>query len=142
MQDRREADLAAKRGGGLPHIPLSQLEIPAPDGMPDRLLDQQCAAAVHERALARLLARWQQAGNRAQFEALQPFILAAPVNSDYLDAGRQLGLRPQHVKRVVFRLRSEYFAAFRAEVSQTVAPCDLADEVRHLASFLPDLIPN
>lgn len=139
LRDRRGAALAAKRGGGLPHVPLHQLEVAAPDGVPDRLFDRHFAAAVHERVLNSVRIGWQQPGDPARWAALRPFILAAPEGQEYRAAGQPLGLTPQQVKRMVFRLRAQYFDAFRAEVAVTVAPEDLAGELRHLVSFLPDL---
>jgi hypothetical protein len=139
LGDRRDAVLAAKRGGGVPHLLLEDAVVTTRDGLPEREFDRRFAAAVHERVLSTVSALWQEAVEQERFAALRPFILAAPDAGDYEAVGRRLGLAPAQIKRMVFRLRAHYFSAFRSEVSRMVVPEELAAEMRHLVALLADL---
>ena len=136
MHDRREADQAAKRGGGIEYSDVTQIEISGPDGNWDRELDQAFALTVHQRALASVEQARRNTGRHPRFKALEPFVLKSPAEGEYARVGTPLGLNPRQVKRLVFDLREAYFTAFRAEVAQTVAPEELAAEITHLVAIL------
>ena len=136
MHDRRDADQAAKRGGGIEHADMEQFDISGPDGNWDRELDRAFALEVHQRALAAVGQAWRNTGRHRRFEALEPFVLKSPLEGEYARIGTPLGLNPRQVKRMVFDLREAYFTAFRAEVAQTVAPEELAAEITHLVAIL------
>ena len=106
----------------------------------ERQLDLAVAAAVHERSIAALRASARDETKLKRFQCLEPFILTEP---DYQKAGEVLGLKSGVLRQAVFRLRNDYFVAFRSKVSQMVANRpDLDQEVRYLLSLVPYLKPS
>jgi DNA-directed RNA polymerase specialized sigma24 family protein len=139
LRDQNDRNCAAKRGGSTSHLSFDQLDVPDSVVGPDVHFDRQVAAAIHHRVMSRLRIRWQNQDLESCFDALWRFVLVPPEDGEYGVAGQRVGLTAQQVKRSVFRLRAHYFEAFRAEVAQTVAPEEMADEFRHLVSFLPEV---
>jgi hypothetical protein len=138
MRDRSAARLTAKRGGGAEHLDLAQIVLAAPARSLDRELDRAFARTIHQRALDVLAADWKPSGRAMRFDALKAFVVRAPEPGEYGRIGRALGLEPRQVKRLVFDLREDYFDAFRAEVAQTVAPGELADELAYLVDLVAE----
>jgi len=135
LNDRHDAEHTAKRGGGIEHLEVSEVQVAAPEPAWDRSLDLEFAQTVHQHALEAVEQRWQVRGQHDRFVRLKPFVLASPVEGVYQEAGPALGLTARQVKRVVFDLREYYLDAFRLEVAQTVTLEELSDEVAHLTDF-------
>jgi DNA-directed RNA polymerase specialized sigma24 family protein len=134
-RDELEKARARKRGGGVEPLPLEDHEIPCQDN-PDRYLDRQFATTVHERVLKRLEQKYAETGKGARFLELQRFILGDDPNVTYAEIGSHLGLKANAVKKAVFDLRDCYFEWFREEVSETVSPEALEEELKYLLGLL------
>ena len=141
---RRERDRAAKRGGGIEPLPLTPgtdtspgLEIPAPDARASELqFDRQWALTLLDRSLLALGAEFAREDERAQFEALKPWLTGEPGTPQSAVAA-QLGLNENAVKVAIHRLRRRFRELVKAEIAQTVA--DAAEqraELEHLIRVL------
>ena len=135
LHDQRDRQHAAKRGGGVEHCDISTVEVPWDAATCGEELDRAFALATHERAVATLAVGWKAKGHSDRFQALRRFLLAAPEEGAYATVGHGLGLSPAQVKRAVFDLREDYYDAFRAQVAQTVAPEELAEELKYLITL-------
>jgi RNA polymerase sigma factor (sigma-70 family) len=131
-------DKALKRGGGKPPLSINADEaerLCGPDlsaADPELAYDQRWCRTVLALALQRLRAEHHARGKDEVFAALSPFLDGAEPG-DYDHVGQQLGLAPGTVAVSVHRLRKRLQDLVRAEVSQTVASPEQADqEVRHL----------
>lgn len=111
---------------------------PPPDHA--RLIDEPIAAVVHRRALARVRDRCREGEQRARFEALEPFLLFESSPGARAEVARRLGLVPNALQQALFRLRNEYYDAFRSEVAETVGREDIDTEMRYLIQLLPDAL--
>lgn len=136
----------ARRGGGEVHESLDLL-IDDPEAAPqaeltdtDAVLDQQTALVFHDRAIGRLKAEYTTPVKKQRFAVLRPLLVFD------LDAGaktrlaQSLGLSPAAFRQALFRLRGDYYNAFRVEVAQTVRREDIDDEMRHLVVLLPNAL--
>jgi RNA polymerase sigma-70 factor (ECF subfamily) len=135
--DRR---MAAKRGGGVPHLSLDTDEAErcyqhaAPAALqPDRLFDRQWALTVLERALDRLRAEHDTPEKGKQFEALKGALSADAETVPYAELGARLRMTEGAVKVAVHRLRKRYREMLKAEIAETVEdPAQVAEELRSL----------
>ncbi len=130
--NRRDAELARKRGGGAEHLPLdADPDLPLP-GIPDDILvfDRDWAFTLIARGLATLEA--EHAGKTAHFATLKPW-LDGGTETSQAEAARVLGMTENAVKVAIHRLRTRFRELIRAEVAATVNdPSEVADELRHL----------
>jgi RNA polymerase sigma-70 factor (ECF subfamily) len=140
--NQRDRDLAKKRGGGLPIVPLEietaegrfQLEPPS-DETPERVFDRRWALTLLARVMSRLDAATSEAGRRAQFEALRSYLTGDQPQLSYAETAAQLGISEGAVKVAVHRLRRQFRDLVRDEIAQTVASADeIEDELRYLWS--------
>ena len=135
---------ALKRGGGQTVVPIDLVEaeqwyVPAAAeaATPERLFERRWALSLLEHAMARLRADFAAAGKASQFDALVPFFQRDSGGARYDDVARQLGMSPGALRMAVHRLRRQYRALLRAEISETVAaPEQIDDEIRFLMSTL------
>ena len=103
----------------------------------DWLFDQQWAFTVLDRALDRVRADYEEAGNAALFGRLKAWVSAPASDADYALAGLELGMNSGAVAVAVHRLRTRYREFVRREIADTVAnPGDVEDEMRHLLAVL------
>jgi RNA polymerase sigma-70 factor (ECF subfamily) len=136
LSKQRDANLAAKRGGGIERVPLVDDSVTAP-GLPmpgvldDTLaFDRDWAFALIARALSAL--ENEHAHKPDFFTALKPW-LGGGAETPQCDAARALGISETAVKVAIHRLRSRFRELIRAEVAATVdEPADVTDELRHL----------
>lgn len=137
LKDRLDAELAAKRGGGAAHVDIDDANVAATAGHLHEILDRELARAIHERVLAQIQGAWVRKRHGERYDALAPHILGVQPDTSYETLGESLGLKANHVKKVVFDLREAYYDFFRAEVGQLVNdPAMLDDEMRYLAGLL------
>lgn len=136
LSKQRDANLAAKRGGGLERVPLvddsdTSPGLPMPGVLDDTLaFDRDWAFALIARALAAL--EVEHAGKAEAFAALKPW-LGGGADTPQSDAARALGISETAVKVAIHRLRTRFRELIRAEVAATVdEPAEVADELRHL----------
>lgn len=138
LTDQWDARCAAKRGGGVPLIELDALEAeqrfalePATDETPDKAFDRRWAAALLERALARL--ELEQDGKAAAFARLKPFLIRLVEPGEYDALAAELGLTRNALAAQVHRLRARARALLLDEAAQTVAAAgDAERELREL----------
>lgn len=136
--------LAAKRGGGRPHL---EIESAANEGdVPKALLreetldhhfDREWAQTVIEAALSRLEREFAQDGKAAQFASLAPFLSRSPNAGEYDLTASTLGVNSRLMPTLVSRLRRRFRDHVRIEIAATVSsPSEVEPELSYLASLL------
>ena len=111
------------------------LSEPADPQTAEKMYDRAWALTLVERTLARLENEWREAGKEDQFQILKGFLTGARVA--YPELATRLGMSEGAVRVTVHRLRNRYRDLLRAEIAQTVAAADDAeDELRQLFAAL------
>ncbi|MBI1290765.1 hypothetical protein GC173_05920 [bacterium] len=144
VADVRRRDGAAKRGGGVPVLPLEvdaverALALEPVDAMtPEKSYRRQWALALMEDSLAALRRRYEKEGRGALFERLHPQIARGEEAERHAEAAAVLGMTVDAVKMAVSRMRKRYREELRARVAETVAdPAEIDDELRGLIESL------
>jgi RNA polymerase sigma factor (sigma-70 family) len=140
----REHDTAQKRGGGRTVLSFDfedgegryKLE-PEDNRTPEAIFERRWALTLLARTLEALREQFRQAGREDRFEVLKEYLDGGGKPPSHREAGERLGLSEGAVKVSVHRLRKQYRALLRAEISQTVADPDaIDDEIRHLVQAL------
>jgi len=135
---------ALKRGGGQQILSLDlamaeqryDLE-PADTSSPDKLFDKHWARALLEEVLNQLEAEYQQAGKAELFAALKQTLTGTRESQPYAVLAGRVGMTEAAVKVAVHRLRKRYRELLRAEIANSVAdPEQAEDELRHLFAAL------
>lgn len=99
---------------------------------PEQVFDRHFAIALLDRAMARFQKSYEQAGKKAEFDALKLF-LDADSQPSYAKAASDLGLSESAVKSAIFRFRGEFRAVVLQEVRDTLGPgTDPEAELREL----------
>jgi RNA polymerase sigma-70 factor (ECF subfamily) len=136
LSNQRDANLAAKRGGGMERVPLvdetaTYAGLPMPGVLDDTLsFDRDWAFTLIARALSALEA--EHAEKAANFATLKPW-LAGGSETSQADAARSLGISETAVKVAIHRLRTRFRELIRSEVAATVNdPAEVTGELRHL----------
>ncbi len=146
LAGEREREQTLKRGGGLRPVSLD-VELrdalegelarePASAHTPEREFERAWAAAVLERARARLADEQAAAGRTAQWRALEPFLAGADERGHGAGLAAELGLSENAVRVALHRLRQRFGELVRSEVRETVGPGEVEDEVRELLRAL------
>jgi RNA polymerase sigma-70 factor (ECF subfamily) len=137
-------DRAAKRGGGVPPIPLAfdeaegryQFE-PADEATPETLYERRWALTLLERVIAAVQAKWQQSGRRVEFDVLKASLLGEGPPGGYAAAAERLGTTAGAVKTAVHRLRKAFRAELRAAIAETVSDhAEIDEELKYLERAL------
>ena len=142
LADQRDRHAAAKRGGGVAAVSLEEtasgLNVAAPESpVSERAFDRQWALTIIARGLAAVEMELHEAGKRAQFSVLKPWITGESAALSLSGAAEALGMSEGAVKVAVHRLRQRFRAAVKAEIAQTVpAESDIDDELSHLIAVL------
>jgi RNA polymerase sigma-70 factor (ECF subfamily) len=139
----REAENAAKRGGGVLHESLegaseTSVEIPIPDTLtlpPDAHFDRVWAMTALDMAIIALQREFADEGRERQFEVLKHWLTGAEQSQ--AEAAAQLDMSETAVKVAIHRLRQRFRQAIRRHLAQTLAPgVDVDEEMRHLLRAL------
>ena len=141
--DVRRRSSAQKRGGGREPLPLHGhagkegiREIPA-GRTPEGEYDRAWAAAVLDRAMARLKEECDADGHSGRFAVLRIFLDGDRGELPLAGAAKQLGLSMPAVKSAVHRLRRRMAELVREEIRGTVqSPDDVEGELRALFAAL------
>jgi RNA polymerase sigma-70 factor (ECF subfamily) len=140
-EHRRET--AQKRGGQMPMLSLGEvpetefLERTMDTMTPELLYERSWAHALIERVMARLEAEYDEAGRRALYETMQPYLSGAVGRPGYARLGEQIGMSESAITAAVHRMRRRYGELLREEVGATVAtPEEVEDELRHLIRII------
>jgi DNA-directed RNA polymerase specialized sigma24 family protein len=135
---------AVKRGGGrrplsldFDSVELKYSHVAVDAATAEQLYDQQWAVALLERTLERLRDDYCERDQLQQFEAFKPLLSGSTNKSDYLEAGRALGMSEAAAKVASHRMRKRYREFLRAEIADTVeGPQRIDDEIRDLFAAL------
>lgn len=139
--DQNRAATARKRGGGLTHIPLDELETAgtmplAPEDSPEEAFDRRWARTVYDNSLATLHIRLTSRGREPQFLQLRG-LLNGQGSAKYQEIAAALGMSESAVKQAALELRREFGGVLRNEIRRTVADeTQVDDEVRYLIRLL------
>jgi RNA polymerase sigma-70 factor (ECF subfamily) len=110
---------------------------PADTSSPDKLFDKQWALALLDAVLLRLEKEYHHEGKGGLFAALKDTLTGARAAQPYAELAARLDLSESAVKVSVHRLRKRYRTLLLAEVGQTVAaPEEAEQEMRHLLEGL------
>lgn len=140
LADARDADLAAKRGGGRPHVVLDdelgeRLSDTAPT--PELAFDRAFAFTTIERAMQRLRVEAETRGKGAQLALLSEHLIESPESGALQALAQRLDVRANTLAVALKRWRDRLSALIRDEVAQTVAdPRTVEIEVNALRSAL------
>ncbi|AWI09890.1 RNA polymerase sigma factor [Ereboglobus luteus] len=139
LRDRANAQ---KRGGGIAVLPLdeniaeSHYAANSASLTPEKIYERQWALAVIDHALDNLRAEFDEAGERATFDTMAPF-LTGDSEQSYDSASAALGVTPSAFKAQLHRLRVRFRAHLRREIAGTVGtPLEIDEEMRHLRAAL------
>jgi RNA polymerase sigma factor (sigma-70 family) len=135
LANRRDRDLATKRGGDVTIISIDRRDAEdrygreaAHELTPDRLFERQWALTLLGRVLERLEAEAVQAGNAAFFDRLRPALQGDALAPSARDIGAELGMSEGAVRTAVHRLRARYRELLREEVGRTTDDPEAIDE--------------
>ncbi len=142
--DEFDRATAAKRGGGLPVVPLDTAgaealldHAAASCQSPEAIFERTWAHTVVQTCVERLRAEYEADGKAAQFACLKVYLSSVADRAAYAATGQRLGLSAEAVAMAVVRLRRRYRELVRAEVANTVAtPAEIDDEMRYLIDLL------
>lgn len=135
-----------KRGGGHSHFSLDEKDAenryliePAQALTPDKVFDRRWATTLLDQALAKLRDECIAEDKGDLFRKVQYFLPGEKGNTSYAGIAAELNTSEAAIKMAVHRLRRRYGELVRAEIAQTVAtPEDAEDELRHLFAVLRD----
>ncbi len=131
---------AEKRGGGRSILSLElaaaerryDLE-PADNSSPDKVFDKQWALALLTEVVSRLEDEYRREGKAALFTALKETLAGTRESQPYAVLAARLGMNEGAVKVAVHRLRKRYRELLQAEIANTVAsPEEAEEEMKHL----------
>lgn len=142
--DEFDRATAAKRGGGIPLMPLDVSGVEAQQHQtggtldsPELVFDRAWAETAVLTTVERLRAEYQAEGKAGFFDALKPYLSHPGGRESYSATGRQLGMSADAVAMAVARMRRRYRERVRAEIANTVAtPAEVNDEMRYLVELL------
>jgi RNA polymerase sigma-70 factor (ECF subfamily) len=144
LRDQHDRAVTAKRGGGVPLIPLDTVEAEAQiqvasssNSSPDHAFDRAWAETVLQGGVERLRAQYETEGRAALFAKLSPYLTRPADRSGYAGSVEPLNMDANTVAAEVFRLRRRYRELVRAEVANTVAtPAEIDSEMGYLVELL------
>jgi RNA polymerase sigma factor (sigma-70 family) len=145
LSDERERAAAQKRGGGRPTLSFMDAQAAderyrleaVDDCSPDKLFERRWALALLDQVFARLEQELREAGKLEVFKRLREFLVEGPGEETYAEAGAELDMSGEAVRKAVQRMRYRYHELFREEIAQTVAgPVEVEEELRYLYGVL------
>jgi RNA polymerase sigma-70 factor (ECF subfamily) len=137
---------AQKRGGGRSNLSLNETDAenryliePSHDWTPKKMFDRRWAITVLDQAMARL--RHECMSNRKSdlFNKVECLLSGEKGEASYARIAADLNLSEAALKMAVLRLRRRYGELIRAEIAQTVAtPEEAEEELHYLFAVLRD----
>lgn len=140
LADEWDKSQTQKRGGGYELLSLDlaaaerRFEAETPDNTaPDQAFDRQWAMALLDAVLMQLEKEYQQKGQQDLFAALKPTLIHAHEPDSGAELATRLNLNEGAVRVAIHRLRKRYRALLEAEIDETAAsPEEAQEELRHL----------
>lgn len=142
VANRRERNGAARRGGGVPDLPLDDLALGDTPGSIDdsRRFDEDWARALFDRAVERLNEELDYHGSPAG--DLRELIFR-DQDGTYAEIAASLRITVPAVKSRIFRLRKRFQEIIRQEVRRTVdSDAECEEELSYLCSVLSHTCPT
>jgi RNA polymerase sigma factor (sigma-70 family) len=144
--DQRAHDHAAKRGGGIANIAITNKTEGTGAGFqiadqtteaPDAVFDREWALTVLARALSRLQSTMDADGRGNQFAVLHPWLSGEATDIPQAQAAKELSISQEAVKVAIHRLRKRFRESVREEIAQTVIdPTRVQEELDALKAAL------
>jgi RNA polymerase sigma-70 factor (ECF subfamily) len=137
---------AKKRGGGQTVLSLDEPDIEsryllerAEDLTAEKIFDRRWATTLLDQAMSRLREECVANHKGDLFSKVESFLSGEKGEACYADVAAALNMSEGAIKVAVHRLRQRYSELVRAEIAQTVATPEEADEeLRYLYSVLRD----
>ena len=127
LSNRRRHDGALKRGGAVETLPMDTdvcerelISVAANEVDPVQAFERSWAQCVLDAALERLAAEKQQAGERARFDQLRPYLTHPPGPGEYERLSESLGLPRARVAVIIHRHSRRFAELIRSEVAETL----------------------
>ena len=145
LSDEWDRASAQKRGGGRPTLSFMDTQAadvryrlePVDERSPEKLFERRWALTLLDQVLARSEQEFREAGKVELFQRLRAFLIAGTGEESYAQAGAELGMSREAVKKAVQRMRHRYYQLFREEVAHTVAdPAEVEEELRYLCAVV------
>jgi DNA-directed RNA polymerase specialized sigma24 family protein len=145
LSDQWDRASAQKRGGGLPTLSFMDAQAaddryrlePVDERSPEKLFERRWALTLLDQVLARSEQEFREADKAELFQRLRGFLIAGAGEESYAQAGAELGMSREAVKKAVQRMRHRYYELFREEVAHTVAdPAEVEEELRYLCAVI------
>jgi RNA polymerase sigma-70 factor (ECF subfamily) len=132
---------AGKRDPGSALLSLEALNEsgwePAADGDEAAAFDREWARAALGAAWRRLVdAVAANPGKAGRFAVLRKYLPGSEAPPPYETAAASLGISVEHLKTLIYRLRSDFREALRSEVARTVPSGELDSEMDHLHAVM------
>ena len=137
---------AQKRGGGCSHFSLDEKDAenryliePAHALTPDRVFDRRWATTLLDQAMAKLREECISDDKGNLFDKVQYLLPGERGTASYAQIAADLNTSEDAIKMAVHRLRRRYGELVRAEIAQTVAsPQEAQEELQYLFAVLRD----
>ena len=137
---------AQKRGGGKTVLSLDETDAenryllePAHELTAEKIFDRRWATTLLEQAMSRLREECVANHKADLFGTVESFLSGEKGEACYADVAAALKMSEGAIKVAVHRLRQRYSELVRAEIAQTVATPEEADEeLRYLFTVLRD----
>ena len=135
---------AQKRGGGRSLVSLEETDAenryevePAHELTAEKIFDRRWATTLLEEAISRLREECQSNNKSELFARAEGLLSGDKGEASYAEIAVALGMTEGAVKVAIHRLRKRYGELVRAEIEQTVATPEQADdELRYLFAVL------
>jgi RNA polymerase sigma-70 factor (ECF subfamily) len=137
---------AQKRGGGQAVLSLDRADAehryllePAHELTAERIFDRRWATTLLDQAMSQLRHECMDSGKGALYDKVERALTGQPGDASYAEIAAALNKSEGAIKVAVHRLRKRYGELVRAEIAQTVATPEEADEeLRYLFDVLRD----
>jgi RNA polymerase sigma-70 factor (ECF subfamily) len=126
---------AQKRGGGQPVLTLNGTDAenryllePSHELTPEKIFDRRWATTLLDQAMSQLKRECQDSGKGELFAKVESSFFGQKADASYAEIALALNKSEGAIKVAVHRLRQRYGELVRAEIAQTVATPEEADE--------------
>ncbi len=134
---------AQKRGGGQLLFSLDEVDAenryrlePSHESTADKIFERRWATTLLEQAMGRLREDYTADHKGNLFARLEVFLTGNTPETSYAEMAASLNMSEGAIKVAVHRLRQRYGELVRAEIAQTVATPEEADEELHYLAAL------